>query len=171
MAITATTGSLPLALAEVLSDKPTRMYMYMEYVNNAGDVPSITSAGGVTNFSNPLSYYLNLEDKKNYIRVPAIRNPSVSFAVNSISGESVTTYFAQSADTSTGILTGVGRSVFGPSSVCYGAALVLGLDETDHTKDIVIARAYFTNENERLTKSSASQLFVSFPLSIKVNAT
>ena len=171
MEITVTTVSLPLDISEVLSDKHSLMNMYMEYVNNTGDVPSIATAANISNFANSLNYYLDLEDKKNYIRVPAIRNPVVSFTVNSGFGEATTNYFAQSAENSAGVLTGAGRPVFGNSSICYGAALVLALDENDYTKDIVIARSYFTGESERLTKSSTSQVFISFPLSIRSTAT
>jgi len=135
----------------------------MEYANTVGEIPtSFSAAGDVTNFDNPMQYYLNLSSSgRNFLRVPAVRNPIVDVTVNATSGQSTTVYMAQSIPGQGGILGGV---TFQTGSICFGAALVLALDEADHTRDIVLARSYFTDSSERLTKSNASELFVTFPL-------
>lgn len=169
MAVTSITATLPMALAEALAGNSFKMYMYMEYVNLAANVPKIEVKADIQNFSNPLDYYTGLEATKNFIRVPAIRNPMLATEVTSTSGQATTIYFAQSTDTSTGVLVGAGRPAFGNSSICYGAALVLAKKPEDYTSDIVLARSYFTGTTELLAKSSAAQIFISFPLTVKSN--
>jgi hypothetical protein len=165
MAITVTTGTLPLALAETLSSAPAKVYIYMEYANSSGAVPaSFTTASNILNFSNPLSYYSDLENTKNFLRIPAIRNPAIVNTVGANSGLATTTYIAQTDAASQGVLSG--NAAFGTGSICYGAALVLAKDDNDRTQDIVMARSYFVGSTERLTKSAASELFITFPLTI-----
>lgn len=165
MATTVTTGTLPLALAEALSNRPFKMYIYMEYANNSADIPtSLNTSSNIGNFDNPLAYYLGLDNTKNFLRVPAIRNPAVDSLVGTTAAQATTTYIAQTTPESTRAISA--NPAFGTGSICYGAALVLAPDANDPTKDIVMARSYFTASGERLTKSSASELFVTFPLTM-----
>jgi hypothetical protein len=166
MATTVTTGTLPLALAETFSNSPVKVYIYLEYANNANDIPtSFNTAGNITNFDNPLAYYSGLAaNSRNFLRVPAIRNPTITNIVDATSGQTTTTYIAQTAPDSVKVLSA--GPTFGNTSICYGAALVLAKNDADYTQDIVMARSYFTASTERLTKSSASELFITFPLTI-----
>ena len=161
MPITVLTSELPAALAIAVSGKPHKMYMYLEYANISENVPNYTSV--VPNFESPKTYYAGLGANKNYIRVPAVLDPTV---VNSSSGTapsitytSTSTYFGQSNTVSVGVNTG--GFAFGNNVYCYGAALVLCPDDSDKTKDLVMARAYFTDST--LQKTSSSELFVTMP--------
>lgn len=166
MAITVTTGTLPLGIATAFSDNAFSVYIYMEYANNSNNVPTtFNTASNITNFNNPLSYYSNLEDTKNFVRVPAIRNPVIDNSITSSAGQATTTYLAQTSPTTVEVLGG-DHVKFGTNSICYGAALVLAPDNADYTKDIILARSYFTASGERLTKTASSELFVTFPLTI-----
>jgi hypothetical protein len=165
MALTVTTGTLPLALAETLSSAPAKVYIYMEYANSSGAVPtSFTTASNITNFSDPLGYYSNLDSTKNFLRVSAIRNPNIANSVGANSGAATTVYIAQTDASTQGVLSG--NAAVSTGSICYGAALVLALDDNDRTRDIVMARSYFVGSTERLIKSAASELFITFPLTI-----
>jgi hypothetical protein len=165
MATTVTTGTLPLALAEALSDRPFKMYIYMEYANNSANIPtSLNTDANISNFNNPLDYYLNLDNTKNFLRVSAIRNPLVETVFGQSVSSATTTYIAQTTPDSARVISA--NPAFGTGSICYGAALVLAPSDTDITKDIVMARSYFTASGERLTKSSASELFITFPFTI-----
>ena len=161
--ITVLTSELPAALAIAVSGKPHKMYMYLEYASGSGSVPDYPSGGAVPNFESPKTYYAGLGSTKNYIRVPAVLDPTV---VNSSSGTapsitytSTSTYFGQSNTISVGVNTA--GAAFGNSVYCYGAALVLAPDDADRTKDLVMARAYFTDST--LQKTSSSELFVTMP--------
>lgn len=174
MSITVTTGMLPAAISESLSDKPSQMYIYMEYVNDVSSIPvAFTSAQNIyaveSHFNSPSSYYLDFQSglNFNYIRVPAIRSPIVEHVKTNNSSEAITLYLAQSTPGIIGVKAN-GPS-FGTNSICYGAALVLVPDINDVTKDLIMARSYFTAASERLTKSAASELFITFPL--KINST
>jgi hypothetical protein len=169
MATTVTTGMLPRAISEALSDKPSRIYIYMEYANIEGNIPtSFSTAGNITNFEFPTQYYTTLNaSNRNFIRVPAIRNPIIETSTNGNESQATTVYLAQSTPTAIGVLNN--GPAFGTGSICYGAALVLAPEPDDITKDLIIARSYFTGASERLTKSSASELFITFPL--KINST
>lgn len=162
MAITVTTGTLPLALLEGLSDKPGRMYIYMEYANAANNVPNYAIVSNVPNFENPLTYYANLPATRNFLRVFALRSPVVASTISATSAQATATYLAQSEPGIAGVLPS-GAS-FGNTSICYGAALVFAPAENDHTQDIILARSYFTAANEYLAKTAASELFITFPL-------
>lgn len=162
MAITVTTSTLPLAVLEGLSDKPGRMYIYMEYANVASNVPDYSTASVITYFENPLGYYAGLDSGKNFLRVSALRSPVVSNTVTLSTGQATATYLAQSEPGIAGVIPG--NASFGTNSICYGAALVFAPVETDRTRDIVLARSYFTNSSERLIKTAASELFITFPL-------
>ena len=164
MSITVPTGTLPAAISEALNERPIKMYVYLEYTNGAGNIPAYTAVGAVPNFEAPLTYYTGLANTNNYLRVPAVRSPFLTGTNTDVAGQTITTYLAQSAPGNTGInASGVN---FANGSICYGAALVVALDENDRTKDIVVARSYFTLEAERLTKTSASELFVTFPFTV-----
>ena len=160
--ITVLTSELPAALAIAVSGKPHKMYMYLEYASSG--VPDYASGGAVPNFESPKTYYAGLGSTKNYIRVPAVLDPTV---VNSSSGTaptitytSTSTYFGQSNTVSVGVNTSPAPA-FGNNVYCYGAALVLCPDDSDKTKDLVMARAYFTDST--LQKTSSSELFVTMP--------
>jgi hypothetical protein len=161
--ITVLTSELPAALAVAVSGKPHKMYMYLEYANGSGNVPDYTSV--VPNFESPKTYYDGLGANKNYIRVPAVLDPT---AVNSSSGTapsitytSTSTYFGQSNSSTVSVGVNTGGFAFGNNVYCYGAALVLCPDDSDKTKDLVMARAYFTDST--LQKTSSSELFVTMP--------
>ena len=165
--VTVYTGKLPLGLARATSELPHKMYLYLEYTNSSGSVPSgYTTAAAIPNFSTPIDYYNGLQNS-NFLRVPAIKDPNIaSTEVSDASATATITFFGQSTATTTGVLS---NSVpFGNNSICYGAALVLVLDEADRTKDIILARAYFVGSTEYLSKTSSSQVFVTFPFTVSV---
>jgi hypothetical protein len=160
------TADLPKALAQAVAEQPTKMYLYLEYTNNA--VPIYTSASSISSsFSDPKSYYSGLTTA-NFLRVPAVRDPNVVSTVASNTYTTTTTFFGQSTAATTGILSN--SQTFGTNSICYGAALVLVLDEADRTKDLVIGRSYFTSSSEYITKTASSQVFVTFPFTTSVTA-
>lgn len=163
--VTIYTSELPLGLAQAVSELPHKVYLYLEYTNSSGNVPDYSAANLIPNFSNPKSYYEGLTNA-NFLRVPAIKDPNVVTSVAGTTYTSTVTFFAQSTGATLGVIAG-GPSL-GNSSICYGAALVLVLDEADRTKDIVLARAYFTGAQEYITKTSSSQLFVTFPFTVNV---
>lgn len=165
--ITTFTAELPLGLARAVAEQPHKIYLYLEYTNNSGNIPvGYTTAASVPNFSNPKTYYSELSDK-NFLRVPAIRDPNLTST--SVGGVYATTtnFFGQSGGTSAGELSG---TAFGTGSICYGAALVLAEVDTERTSDIILARAYFTGSGEYLTKTASSEIFVTFPLTVTVAA-
>lgn len=163
MAITVTTGTLPLAIIEGLSEQPGRMYIYMEYASS-GNVPTYTAVANIPNFNNPLSYYSGLSNSQNFIRVPALRNPIVSSTVTETTGQATCVYLGQSSPSSVKI--NPNGLNFTTNVICYGAALVYAPSDTDYTRDLILARSYFTDSSERLTKSATSELFISFPLTL-----
>lgn len=142
------------------------MYLYLEYANVSGNVPSYTTAASIPNFADPKTYYNGLSNK-NYLRVPAIRDPNVVSGVVSTTYTTTTTFFGQSTSTSSGVNAGTS---FGTNSICYGAALVLVQDEGDRTQDLILGRTYFTDVSERITKTSSSEIFVTFPFAVNVTA-
>lgn len=165
MAITVTTGTLPLAIATAFSDASYKMYIYMEFTNAEANIPAFTTSSAITNFDSPLSYYSSLASTRNFLRVPAIRNPNVENTITATTGEATTIYLAQTNPETVAVLGGA-NAAFGATSICYGAALVLGRNDNDYTEDIVLARSYFTASGERLIKTSTSELFVTFPLTV-----
>ena len=165
--ITTFTAELPLGIARAVAEQPHKIYLYLEYTNNSGNIPvGYTSAAAIPNFSNPKTYYSGLSNK-NYLRVPAIRDPNITSTTAGNTYSTTTNFFGQSSGTSAGELAG---TAFGTGSICYGAALVLAEIETERTSDIILARAYFTGGAEYLTKTASSELFVTFPLTISVTA-
>lgn len=165
--ITVLTAETPVGLAEALADKPTKMYMYLEYASAAGDVPAYTTAGSVPNFANPKTYYSSLNNKLDYLRVPAIRQPTTSSSVVGSTYSTSSVFVAQSLPPYTPIR---GSQAFTTGVVCYGAALVVVPDENDRTKDLIVARAYFTGGSEYLVKTASSEVFVSFPFTTSVTS-
>jgi hypothetical protein len=165
--ITTFTAELPFGIAKAIAEQPHKMYLYLEYTNTVGNIPTgYTQATLIPNFANPRDYYKELSGK-NYIRVQAIRDPNI---VSTVAGSTYTTstnFFGQSSSTSQGELAGEN---FGTNSICYGAALVLALDDAEPSSDVIMARAYFTGVGERLTKTASSELFVTFPLTVSVTA-
>lgn len=164
-AFTIFTAELPKALSEAISGAPYKIYMYLEYATS-GDVPGYQDSSDIGgSFTDPKAYYNDLAPTANYLRVPALRDPNV---INSVLNPASTTtnFFGQS----TGSVSQVNSSgaAFATGVNCYGAALVLAKDDLDRTKDLVMARSYFTDEP--LVKTSASELFVTFPFVITVSA-
>lgn len=163
------TADLPKALAQAVAEQPHKMYLYLEYANSSGNVPSsYTSASAISSsFADPKAYYSGLTTA-NFLRVPAVRDPNVVSSSASSTYTTTTTFFGQSTAATNGVLSnGV---TFGNNSICYGAALVLVLDEADRTKDLILGRAYFVDSSERITKTSSSQVFVTFPFTTSVTA-
>jgi hypothetical protein len=158
MAFTVFTAELPRAMAEAISGKPHNMYLYLEYASS-GTAPTYNDSTAISaSFADPKTYYNNLGSNANYIRVPALRDPNVALT-SSDPYTATTNFFGQSSAAVAGVNpSGAG---FGTGVDCYGAALVLVVDEADRTKDLIMARAYFTDDV--LTKSAASELFVTFP--------
>lgn len=165
--ITVLTAETPIGLAEALADKPTKMYMYLEFADGAGSVPAYTTAGSVPNFASPKTYYSSLTSRLDYLRVPAIRQPTTT---NSVVGTTYSTSSVFVAQSSPPYVSVRGNQSFTTGSVCYGAALVVVPDENDRTKDLIIARAYFTGGSEYLVKTASSEVFVSFPFTTSVTS-
>lgn len=165
--ITVLTAETPIGLAEALADKPTKMYMYLEYASGAGSVPAYTTAGSVPNFANPKTYYSSLASSLDYLRVPALRQPTTSSSVAGNTYSTSSVFVAQSLPPYTPIK---GNQSFATGVVCYGAALVVVPDENDRTKDLIVARAYFTDGSEYLVKTASSEVFVSFPFTTSVTS-
>lgn len=165
MPITITTGILPLAISEALSDKKLKTYIYLEYANSSGDIPvGYTTGANIPNFNNPMDYYLNIASTSNFLRVPALRSPILESTTTTTTSKTTTTYLAQSFP---GVLPYRASPAFNTTSICYGAALVLVPESADITQDLVVARAYFVDAT--LLKTASSELFVTFPFT--VNAT
>ena len=159
------TAELPKALSEAISGAPYKIYMYLEYATS-GNVPDYADSSAVAgSFSDPKAYYNDLTSPANYLRVPALRDPNL---INSVLNpySTTTNFFGQS----TGSVSPVNSSgaAFANGVNCYGAALVLAKDDLDRTKYLVMARSYFTDTP--LVKTSASELFVTFPFVITVSA-
>lgn len=165
--ITVLTAETPAGLAEALADKPTKMYMYLEFANNSSFVPAYTTAASIPNFANPKTYYSSLSTRLDYLRVPAIRQPTTSSSVVGSTYSTSTIFVGQSFPPYTSINNAL---TFTTGSICYGAALVLVPDENDRTKDLIIARAYFTPSSEYLVKTASSEVFVSFPFTSSVTS-
>ena len=164
-AFTVFTAELPKALSEAISGAPYKIYMYLEYATS-GNVPNYPQSSAIgDSFTDPKAYYNDLASTANYLRVPALRDPNV---INSVLDpySTTTNFFGQS----TGSVSPVNSSgaAFATGVNCYGAALVLAKDDLDRTKDLVMARSYFTEDP--LVKTSASELFVTFPFVITVSA-
>lgn len=164
-AFTVFTAELPKALSEAISGAPYKIYMYLEYATS-GNVPNYPQSSAIgDSFTDPKAYYNDLASTANYLRVPALRDPNV---INSVLDpySTTTNFFGQS----TGSVSQVNSSgaAFATGVNCYGAALVLAKDDLDRTKDLVMARSYFTEDP--LVKTSASELFVTFPFVITVSA-
>lgn len=161
------TAELPQAMAQAIAEQPTKMYLYLEYTNTT--VPaSYTSAASISSsFADPKAYYNSLASS-NFLRVPAVRDPNPVNSSNSGTYTTTTTFFGQSTGSTNGVLSnGV---TFANNSICYGAALVLVVDEADRTKDLIIGRSYFVDPSEYITKTSSSQVFVTFPFTTSVTA-
>lgn len=161
--ITVLTADTPKALAYAMSDSPHKIYMYLEYTN-AG-VPGYPLPQVVPGFSDPLAYYWSLIPARNFLRVPAVRDPNVISSLVNLVSTTTTTFFAQSSSPYTGSNSG-GAPLTDGTSQCYGAALVLVPDEQDRTKDLVLGRSYFTANP--ITKTATSELFVTFPFSVTI---
>lgn len=159
--VTVFTSEFPKAMAEAISEKPHKVFLYLEYTNTSA--PSYPNAGSVPGFSDPKTYYSGLGVSSNYLRVPAIKDPNVQLN-NSSPYSATVNFFGQSSSTATGV--NQSGAAFGNGVICYGAALVLAPSEQDKTQDLVIARAYFTDAP--LTKTSSSELFVTFPFSTSI---
>jgi hypothetical protein len=157
--ITAFTSEFPQAMAEAISEKPHKIFLYLEY--SSGSVPNYQNPAQVPNFSNPKVYYSSLIGA-NYLRVPAIKDPNVQLN-NSSPYSATVNFFGQSSSTSTGV--NEDGPTFGNGVNCYGAALVLAPSEQDKTQDLIVARAYF---NPPLVKTDSSELFVTFPFSTSI---
>jgi len=159
--VTVFTSEFPQAMAEAISEKPHKMFMYLEYIN--GSPPNYPDASSVLGFSDPKAYYSGLGSSSNYLRVPAIKDPNVQLN-NSSPYSATVNFFGQSNSAATGV--NESGAPFGSGVTCYGAALVLAPFEQDKTQDLIIARAYFTNAP--LIKTASSELFVTFPFSTSI---
>ena len=160
--VTVFTSDTSKGLTQAMADQPHRMYLYLEYTN--GTVPSYTTAGAVPGSTDPLAYYFGLTGSQNFLRVPAIRDPNVVSSSVGAAYSSTVTFFGQSSSLTTG--SNPGGAALSDVSSCYGAALVLAVDDEDRTKDLVVARAYFTDSP--ITKTSTSEIFVTFPFTASI---
>jgi len=159
--VTVFTSEFPKAMAEAVSEKPHKMFLYLEYIS--GSPPNYPAASAVPGFSDPKTYYSTLGSSSNYLRVPAIKDPNVQLN-NSSPYSATVNFFGQSDSAATGVNESGAGFVNGVA--CYGAALVLAPFEQDKTQDLVIARAYFTDAP--LMKTASSELFVTFPFSTSI---
>ena len=149
------TAELPKAIAAALSG--ANMYLYLEYCASG-----VTPTDETAVLADPKAYYTGLASNRNYLRVPAIADPAQTHTVGG--GPSYTTsvrFFGQSSPSS--VKMNSGGQNFEANVKCYGAALVLAVDPTDATKDLILARSYFSASV--LTKSASSELFVTFTFS------
>jgi hypothetical protein len=170
MAITLFTSDLPKALAEALVDRPHKVYLYLEYTNASGTVPTgYTSSAAIPNLVDPRLYYSTLATTKNYLRVPAVRDPNVVASGTAPTYAITTTFFGQS--NAAGASANPVSAAFGTGSICYGAALVLAPSAEDKSQDLIIGRSYFVGAQEYLTKTASSELFVTFPFTTTVTLT
>ena len=162
--ITVLTADTPKALAHAMSDSPHKMYMYLEY-SNTGVPGGLSIPQSVPGFPDPSAYYRGLISTSNFLRVPAVRDPNVVNSVVGFTSTTTTTFFAQSSASTLGS-NPAGAALTNGTSQCYGAALVMVQDEADRTKDLVMGRAYFTEAP--ITKTSTSELFVTFPFTVSI---
>lgn len=150
------TAELPKAIAAALSG--ANMYLYLEYCASG-----VTPTDPTDTLADPKAYYTTLPSNRNYLRVPAIVDPNQTHTVDTGPTSYTTSvrFFGQSSPSS--VKMNSGGQNFDPNVKCYGAALVLAVDPADATKDLILARSYFSASV--LTKSASSELFVTFTFS------
>lgn len=141
-----------------------RFYLEFENVNAAEDVVTPPSFDVYA----LRSYYANLTAPRDYLRVPLIGLPEVAIAAGfedyfeAGQGNKLTFYGVTDADV------GVNGLTFSDSvnSKLFGIALVAAPDDDDITKDIIVCRAYYPTEKQRIKPASGS-LQVSYNLTFK----
>jgi hypothetical protein len=143
------------------SYKPGAIYFEYKNVVSSGDlvaVPTYVRTDG-------LSYYNTLASPYDFLRIPLSSLPLISiqsgYEASFTDPEgNVLSFFAQTAE-ATGIL---GRT-FSDSvnSKVFGVALVATPTWSDRTKDILIARTYFSTGQQQL-KLSGSQIGVTWKI-------
>jgi hypothetical protein len=152
-------------------------YMYLEFANvsDPDDVvvaPDFTRADG-------REYYANLATDSggtaDYLRVPLLTEPQIGIVPGYEdyfeSGETGNqlTFFAQ---TSASVAEGMGGVLFGSTvnSKIYGAAVVAAPGGSDHTQDLIFARAYYEAEAQIL-KAVTGQCGISWDLGFEESLT
>lgn len=141
---------------------PSTFYFEYENVAMPGDTVTVPTYAR----SDGLSYYLTLPagpPAKDYLRLSVSGLPSISIYSGyepyfTAPDGNVATFFAQTAGT-TGQL---GRPfASGSNSKVYGVALVATPVPGDKTKDVIIARSYFSTMNQQL-KMTGTQIGVTW---------
>lgn len=121
------------------------MYIEFENVGTPGDpvaAPSFERGPG-----EGVAYYNDLASSgdRDYLRVPLVAGTMDSTDQTKYPGGNRPILFAQTVG-----VAGVHGKPFSDAnnSVVFGGALVAFVDETDHTRDLVLSRFYFTVENQ-----------------------
>ncbi len=143
--------------------------IFLEYENLANPATSVTPPS--VDRDEGIGYYddLSLSSTKDYIRVPLKSTPALGVATG------YETYFTAPGTGNKlsymGITTGSvgvhGRPFANANnSKIYGAALVATPDENDHSKDLILARTYYST-GDQIVKDAVRQFVPTWELSFK----
>lgn len=136
--------------------------MYFEFENLSNPADPITAP--VFDRSGGLSYYQNLLDPKDYLRVPITVSASLLSSDDTKFQGNQATFFA---------LTGGNKGVNGrtfaaaSNSTVYGVALAAAPVLDDPTRDIVFARDYFTDQGggeNKFLKEIGAEIGLTWPI-------
>lgn len=147
--------------------QPSTIFLEFENLGN----PATTVTPPSYDRDEGVGYYddLSLSSTKDYLRVPLQSTPSLGVA------SGYDSYFTEAGTgnklTFMGITTGSvgvhGRAFANANnSKVYGAALVATPDENDHSKDLIIARTYYSSGNQ-VVKDAVRQFVPTWELSFK----
>jgi len=150
-----------------LEYRPSTIFLEYENVDN----PATSVTPPTFDRDEGIGYYddLSLSSAKDYIRVPLNSAPALGVAAG------FEDYFVAAGTgnklTYMGITTGSvgvhGRPFANANnSKIYGAALVVTPDENDHSKDLILARTYYTTENQ-IVKDAVRQFVPTWEVAFK----
>lgn len=140
-------------------------HMYLEYQNVASpgdpaDIPSFDREAG-----NGVAYFnsLSLSADRDYLRIPLTATQFVSSDETEFPEGNVAIFFAMSQ----GML-GVHGKPYSDvvNSTLAGGALVAGIDDSDHTRDLVLSRFYLPVDEQQV-KLATSQLGLEWELEMQ----
>jgi len=135
--------------------------VYVEFENNAGAVtpPTFVNTEG-------RSYYTGLVAPRDYLRVDLLGAPQLSivpgyaaYFTAGVSGNRLT-FLAQTAGSAGENGVGFSNAL---NSTVFGVALVAAPDDSDKSKDVIVARGYYAVANQ-LKKPSGGQLTIGWEL-------
>jgi hypothetical protein len=152
------------AIARILAGENILIYMYIEFENM--DSPGNNPTGSVADIDNDVTYFTGLGAGRDFIRIAVLKPSQTNASAVEYSNNRVT-FIGQVLDETNGVN---GNEVFGTDgasifSYIYGAAIVAVPDVNDVTKDLIIARSYFT----ALEQVIDTAVTVTFPLDFEVN--